>query len=75
MDETYRMLGREREADFDREAVSRRLAAGAARDEGPKPSASRSEEGHARRAHVSARLASLLLAVGPRRRVEPDPVP
>jgi hypothetical protein len=31
MHETYRMLGREHEADLEREAVSRRLAAGLAK--------------------------------------------
>jgi hypothetical protein len=74
MDETYRMLGRERGADFEREAVSRRLAA-EARGDGLKPRrASRSQERQAQQVHLRARIASLLLAIGPRRRSEPGPV-
>jgi hypothetical protein len=48
MDENFRMLGRERQADFASEAVSRRLAA-EARQKGPKPkSVSFSQERKAR---------------------------
>jgi len=60
MDENYRMLGREREADFAREAVSRRLAA-EARQAGPKSkSVSQSQERKARLASLTARMALLL---------------
>jgi hypothetical protein len=56
MDETYRMLGREREADFAREAQSRRLAAQA---RGPKaPPVTRRT-----RSAFRPRLAAFLLRV------------
>ena len=68
MDETYRMLGREREVGFEKEAVSRRLAA-AAREQTPKPrSPAHGEERKARWAPLRARIASLLLT--PSRRHE-----
>ena len=59
MDENYRMLGREREAHFAREAVSRRLAA-EARREGPKPKSASHNERKPRLAPLRARVALLL---------------
>jgi hypothetical protein len=67
MDETYRMLGRERTADFEREAVARRLAA-EARQEGTKPGSASHSEGKPRQASLRARVVSFLLA--PARRPE-----
>ena len=60
MDETYRMLGREHEADLEREAQSRRLAASALDS---RPAQARgAEQPLARRRvrFVPARLAALL---------------
>jgi len=60
MDETYRMLGRERQGDLEREAQSRRLAAAA---RGPKDTVGRGGERARTRRRVlliPARLAALL---------------
>ncbi len=52
MDETFRMLGREREADFEREAQKRRLAALAV--PAPKPRRARpSTQRHSRLAFLA----------------------
>jgi hypothetical protein len=73
MDENYRMLGREREADFAREAGSRRLAR-EARERRPEPGNASHGEGRAtRRIPLAARIASLLVIPG-RRRVSRDAV-
>jgi hypothetical protein len=74
MDYTHRMLGSEREADFAREARSRRLAAEAARGKGPKEGSTlRNEERKPHRLRVGARVASILLAIGARGQSEADP--
>jgi hypothetical protein len=59
MDETYRMLGREHQADLEREALKRRLAADA-RAARPARGDGRRRKPHARIAFVPARLAGLL---------------
>jgi hypothetical protein len=69
MDENYRVLGREREADFAREAASRRLAA-EARQGGPKPKCvSHNQERRPRLVALRARMALLL---APARRHEAE---
>jgi len=60
VDETYRMLGREHEADLEREAQKRRLAASARHS---RPGRARGEvqlQGRKRMRFVPARVAALL---------------
>jgi hypothetical protein len=67
MDETYRTMGRGREADFAREAASRRLAAEARGASTDARKHALDEMRKTRRAHLRARLALLLLAPAQRR--------
>jgi hypothetical protein len=60
MDETYRMMGRGREADFEREAASRRLAAEARRAGADAKRSQGSEAPGTSRLSIGARLAALL---------------
>jgi hypothetical protein len=59
MDETYRMLGKEHQADLEREARTRRLAADARPARLPRGD-ERRRTPHRRFAFVPARLAALL---------------
>jgi hypothetical protein len=61
MDETYRMLGKGHQADLEREARTRRLAADA-RPARPARGDGRRRTRHSRIAFVPARLAALLPA-------------
>jgi hypothetical protein len=62
MDETYRMLGREHEADLEREALKRRLAAEATRG---MPTATRPrEKRRGRLSRLVARVTAMLTAAG-----------
>jgi hypothetical protein len=63
MDENYLMLCREREADFAREAVSRRLAAEARQERSKPKSVSHKQERQAWSVPLIARMALLLTSV------------